>query len=87
MTKSKFLSLDTKIQQLKKTTHGLKLRDICNNLFMVLIKFGRFNKTVELHSPSRQTLYLLGILASQKQTEEDKNCSDDCMKKNKLTIK
>lgn len=81
MTKSKFLSLDTKIQQLKKTTHGLKLRDICNNLFMVLIKFGRFNKTVELHSPSRQTLYLLGILASQKQTEEDKNCSDDCMKK------
>lgn len=81
MTKSKFLSLDTKIQQLKKTTNGLKLRDICNNLFMMLIKFGRFYETVELHSPSRQTLYLLGILASKKQTKEDKNCSDDCMKK------
>ena len=86
MNKSKFLSLDTKIQQLKKITNGLRIQHICNSLFMQLIRFGRFGEKVELHSPAKQTLYLLGILGSQKPTDEDIDCDDDRLRKINLLL-
>lgn len=66
MGNSNYISLDKKIQKLKSLTEKLDIYSISNRLFHELIMFAHMGERVKLNSPARQSLYLLGIMSSQK---------------------
>ncbi|HCR1899293.1 TPA: hypothetical protein ONC20_001487, partial [Enterobacter asburiae] len=72
MNKSKFISLDKKIEELKSLTAKLDIYKVANSLFHELMMFGQMGSRVKLNSPARQSLYLLGVMSSQNicKTEE-----------------
>ncbi|HEJ1074333.1 TPA: NERD domain-containing protein [Serratia marcescens] len=76
MSKSKFISLDKKINELKKLTSKLKIEDVANPLFMDLIRFSHMSERIKLDSPARQIQYVLAIMASQDKIENTENLSD-----------
>lgn len=80
MNKSKFISLDKKIEELKSLTAKLDIYKVANSLFHELIMFGHMGNRVKLNSPARQSLYLLGVMSSQSICNTE-DCSDEKMDK------
>lgn len=66
MSKSKFITLDKKIEELKAITSELDIFSVSNRMFHEMIMFTQKAKRISLNSPSRQAAYLLGIMVSQK---------------------
>ncbi|CAI1626934.1 hypothetical protein [Serratia fonticola] len=76
MSNSNFISLDNKINQLKRLTQTLNISEVCNFIFLEMFRFGRGGR-VRLDSPLRQSQYLLAIMCSQEKTENTEGYTDD----------
>lgn len=64
MSNSRFVALDAKISQLKEVVKTLDTKTLTTYCFWQLFKFGTLGERVNLKSPARQSLYLLGIACS-----------------------
>ncbi|VEI68819.1 Uncharacterised protein [Serratia fonticola] len=77
MSNSRFISLDNKINQLKRLTQTLNFAEVCNFIFLEIFRFGHMGERVKLDSPVRQSQYLLAIMCSQQKTENPEGYTDD----------
>lgn len=73
-------NLDKKIEELRFLTKGVSVVDVSIHLFSQLMMFSNSDFRGELTSPARQSLYLLGIMASQKDCEKQPLTDDEYKK-------
>ncbi|WP_272688501.1 hypothetical protein [Providencia sp. PROV128] len=84
MTKSKFIKLEKKIDELKAITENLDIFSVSNRMFHEMIMFAQGFQHTVLNSPARQITFLLGIMVSQKNNGSKELTDDTFTKVSKL---
>lgn len=76
MSKSRHITLDKKINELKNLTSKLKVEEVANCLFMDLFRFAHMAERIRLDSPARQIQYVMAIMCTQEKTDNTEALSD-----------